>query len=242
MRKVLGLAAAFLVTISMSGCAMGNNGVNDRNGVQNNGGTGARRLSLQNNNNNANINYRDGVYTGYGDAHGDLNERATVEIRNGRIVDIDLANVNQRGGTITTPGTGANNQRGTGLGTNNTTGNTITPGTGNATDMRNATGTNNQAGPATGITRGNTVGMGNPAGTRNIAGTEPGTNITNGFGGGTVGGTVGTAVDRVRTDLVNMMIRDQRYDVNYVNNDTALTGTVDNWKLAVNRALAQARR
>lgn len=193
MRKVLSLATTFLVIMSILGCA-----------ARNNGGIGVRRLSEQNNISSTNANYRDGVYTGYGNSYANYNEVAVVEIRNGRIVDIDLVNANRQGGTNNIPGTGTNNQRETG------------------------TGMNNQVGINNGITYGNTSGSGNPAGTRNIIGAGPGTNNINGISRGTTGGTVGTSLNGVRTNLINAMIQNQRYDINVVNNDASLAGTINN--------------
>jgi hypothetical protein len=60
-------------------------------------------------------------------------------------------------------------------------------------------------------------------------------------GRNTSGTPVGAALDGVRTNLTNMMIRDQRYDVNITNTDVNLASTINNWKLAVRRALDQAR-
>lgn len=225
MKKTLCLAATFLVTLSITGCAVGNNRVGDRNGIGNNinNSTGTRRISLQNYN-NTNVSYKDGIYVGYGNARGNKNARAVVKIRNGRIVDIDLSDTNQ--GTNNTTGKAANNQQITnnGAGTN-----ALLPGTGTTTGKgkNNPVGNNNNAAIGNGKVPGTATGLGN----------QSGNNIDNG-----IGGAVGTAIDDVKTALVNLMIRDQRYDVNYTNNNTNLTGTIENYKLAVSRALSQARR
>jgi uncharacterized protein with FMN-binding domain len=212
MKKVLSLVMAGLVSLSLSACAIGNNREDNGNRARNNTGTDVRRLTQQNNN-NVNVIYRDGVYTGYGNAHANGNEMATVTIRNGRITDIDLDRTNQQGGTNNTTGTrtgnrnAANNQGGT-TNTEFESGYGLTPGT--------VAG----AGEGTGIGRNNTTGTGN---------------------GGTIGGAAGDALNGVRTRLITDMIQYQRSDVTVENTDSNLVNTVNNWKLAVRRALDQAR-
>lgn len=244
MKKLLSLAIAFTAALSLSACTVGNNRINDRNKVGYDGGIGTRRLSQENIINNTNLNYRDGIYTGYGDDHTNGNERAIVEIRNGRIANIDLARVNNttRTGinTQTTPGTVIDNQMGTGIGTRTGTG----TGTVNQPILRNTPGstTNYMPGTTTGDWTQNIDGsaIGNtgiPANIpRNTTG-NVGTNINTAGGGITQ-----TGIDGVRTNLTNMMIQNQSYDVNVTNNDSTLIGTINNWKLAVRRALDQARR
>lgn len=236
MKKLLSLAIAFTAALSLSACNVGNNRINDRNRVGYYGGIGTRRLSQENIVNDTNSSYRDGIYTGYGDDHANGNERAIVEIRNGRIADIHLARVNNttRTGitTQTTPGTVIDNQMGTGIGTRT--------GTVNQPILRNTPGntTNYMPGTTTGDWTQNIDGS--AAGNTGIPANIPrnvGTNIN--IAGG---GTAQTTLDEVRTNLANMMIRNQSYDVNITNNDTTLSGTISNWKLAVRRALNQARR
>lgn len=104
------------------------------------------------------------------------------------------------------------------------------------------TGGNNQTG--TGTTTPGTTGWGTTGpGYVRAPGNPNGNTTDKGMGTriGTTGGIDAEAIDDVRTRLVNAMIRDQRYDVNIDNVDTVLAGTVDNWKLAVRRALDQAR-
>lgn len=233
MRKVVSLAAAFLVTLSISGCAIGNNRVNDRNRVGNNNNRiETRRLSGINFADDNTRNYRDGVYTGRGDGRGSASEMAVVEIRNGRIVDIDLLTASpQQGITNNIPGTGNNNQRGNGTITNNqggtNNGTVLTPGAGKTTGTgSNNQGINyNQGSPSMGMTTGDQNGI--------RYGAE------NKYGNGTTGNST---LDGARNDLVRAMIQNQDYDVNINNNNTAVTGSINNWKLAVRRALAQARR
>jgi uncharacterized protein with FMN-binding domain len=239
-------------------------------------------MSEQNNIINNNVIYRDGIYTGYGDAHRNGNERAIVEIRNGRMANIHFANVNQQGTVynttrtgetnLTTPGTSIDNQTGTNMGAGNNTipGNDValrnnpnnalrnTPGTttddmtGNTTGDRTADITGNTTSniPANiprntiGNTTGN-ISTNTPANVpNNITGNTVGygTNNTNMISGDNVGSNVGTSIDAARNNLADMMIRDQSYNVNFTNTNTALASTINNWKLAVRRALEQAAR
>lgn len=253
MKKILSLAIAFTVTLSLSACAARNNRIYNRTGVGDNTGISTRRLSDITDINNRNGNYRDGVYTGYGNGHRNGNERATVQIRNGRIVDIDLSTVNQQGtinnttgnrlntqdGTIT--GRRIDNQAGTNIGLRNDT------VTGSELARRNVIGNReiNTPGAIPWDTSGNFTG-GNNIG--NTTGGLPGNIVGNGtvnmkgYGGGAMGTPVGTTLDGVRTSLENTMIQQQTYDVNITNRDTTTVNTVNNWKLAVRRALEQARR
>lgn len=206
-KRILHLVLALAILLSLSACAAGNNGGNNRLG-KNNNSPDMRRLTQENTNN---LTYRDGVYTGYGDPHNNGNEVATVVIRNGRIADIDLTIVGQQGGSNNGANTGRTNQIGTG---------TITPGT-----------------TGSGTTRLGDVPM--PGGTtNNTTDTDMGTRT--GTGTGITDDTAMDAFDGVRTGLENAMIRDQRYDVTIENNDIALVMTMNNWKLAVRRALEQA--
>lgn len=282
MKKLLSLAIAFAVTLPLSACAARNNGINNRNGVTDNTRIGTRRLSNITENNMAGS-YRDGVYTGYGNAHRNGNERAIVQIRNGRIVDIDLASVNQQGTINNVTGNRVNTGNGTITGNRMNTGNGATTnnrmniGNGTTTDgrignqsgtgvgLRNNTvpgnqfaGGNTQRIPGmfqegnvprntTGLPGGNTIGNATDLTPGNIPSNIPnnatglGRTNTNGFGGGAMGTPMGTTLDGARANLENAMIQRQTYDVNIANNDTAMTSTINNWKLAVQRALSQAR-
>lgn len=179
MRKLMSLALAASVALSLSACRTANVGIEDRNNGVTDGSTNQGRTAGLNNNTNVNANYKDGIYTGFGDAHNNGNERAIVTIRNGRISNVDLDRTNQQGGT----------------------------NTGNAA----GNGTNNQDG-----TVGNAVG-----------------NVT---------GAASDAFNTVKTNLITAIIQNQRHDVDIQNNDANTRGTVDNWKLAVQRALDQARK
>jgi uncharacterized protein with FMN-binding domain len=208
MKKLLGLLIASVVALPLSACAVRDN---NRNMVQNDGGTGVRRLTQQNGYYDNAVGYRDGVYTGYGNNYTGGNEMATVTIRNGRIVDVDLTNVNQQ--------RGANNIMGT----------------------RTGTGANDRATwPGYGWAPDNTGNYGMGTGTDNRFGSK--NRILTGDTGGIIGGTNNNEMSAVRTRLTNAVIREQRYDVTIVNNDNTIVAPINNWKLAVQRALDQARR
>lgn len=290
MRKLAGLAAAMTLSLVLSACAAGNNGINNQNGVGSNIGT--RRMSTgQNNIINNNISYRDGIYTGYGNDHSNGNERAIVEIRNGRIVNVSLISVGPNGTTnntsvnggtnISTPGTGLNNQTGTnmstgtnmGIGNNTASGNNMmqwnnptnalrnTPGTttddmtGNTTGDRTADITGNTTTNVPSAVPRNAAGNGAvnvPSNTpanmpNNINGNTVGygnnnINSINGYNGTGTGVNMGTTLDGVRNTLANLVIQHQTSNVNYTGAGTAYSDTISNWKLAISRALSQARR
>ena len=234
MRRILHSVLALAVTVSLSSCAMGNNDNNNRVGVRDNNGIGVRRLTQPNVNN---ATYRDGVYTGYGDNHRNGNEAATVTIRNGRIADIDLFTVNQQGGTIFRNGYGTNNlpRNGAGMGTGTRTG--------TGTDMGNRTGITGGRTTVPGTVGEGTTGDGYVLTPGRPIDNNTGIGTRTGAGNGITGGvdTVNDAINGARTRLVRAILRDQRYDVTIDNTDTATTSTVNNWKLAVRRALDKAR-
>lgn len=270
MKKMLSIIFAGAFSLALVSCGTSNDGMRNRVGLNN--GTG-RRISQQNITGVRN-NYRDGVYVGYGNARGGTNEMAVVEVRNGRIIDIDLVSLDQQGynnAISNMGGTGTRmSSQGTIIGgtTNNTnttrnsgtTGITGTTGTGTrlnsgitgTTTPNTTTGNNNNNqtirnynNAMGGNTNGNTNniarnnnGIGGGTGTTTGTGTNMGIG-TNGTG--TAVGTAGNILDQARTSLISTMLRRQSYDVTYTNNSTAMSGTIDNWKLAVQRALAQAR-
>lgn len=71
------------------------------------------------------------------------------------------------------------------------------------------------------------------------AGVIPGTRP-----GAAIGNTAGHDLGDIRSNLVNTMIQNQSADVNInvSNTDNNMRSIIDNWKLAVSRALDQARR
>lgn len=260
MKRIISLAASLAVLVSLSACRAGNVGMDNRNnGITNdtrnqsrtigmddrnngvtNGGTNFGRTStINNNNNNAQRTYRDGVYTNFGNGHSNGNERAIVTIRNGRIANIDLASVSQQEATNygNTTGTRTGNQ-----GTNNNQlGNFSGTNTGIGTGTNTGIGGNNATGIYNGVGTGTTTGINNRAATG--IGTGTGINNTANTGiGQNAGNTAGDTLSRARTTLVNAMIQNQTDNVTIDENDTNARNKIDNWKLAVSRALDQARR
>jgi hypothetical protein len=271
MRKTTSLAITAALLISSSGCRSGNVGIETRrnygtdntpnqsrlvgmdernNGVNNNTINYGRTSGIGGNNNTAG-NFRDGTYTNFGNGHSNGNEKATVVIQNGKIVSIDLSSVSQqeansyrdtgRMGLYNTPGTGTaagmdagtnNNLTGFGTGTNNNNGtiaginggpnnNTGTGTTGISTDTNNITNT------------GNGTGIGTNTGTATGTGSNTNYNTDN---------ANGAAFNQAKTNLIAAMIQKQSDNVLDDNNDGTMGNTIDNWKLAVSRALYQARR
>jgi uncharacterized protein with FMN-binding domain len=216
MKKVLHLVLAAAITLSLSACTPGNNRGNNKVGVGNNTGTDVRRLSQQNNFNNAT--YRDGVYTGYGNAHRNGNEMATITIQNGRIANVALGSTGQQGGT------------------NNTTG----TGTGAETNPDNGL----NSGTAPGTVSDRTIGPGYSTRTGSVTDniTDTGTGTGAGPGGiGVAGNGAANGINGIRTRLASAMVQSQTYNVTIDNTDTTLVSSINNWKLAVQRALEQAR-
>jgi uncharacterized protein with FMN-binding domain len=94
----------------------------------------------------------------------------------------------------------------------------------------------------------NGIGSGTRAGTGNEAinpygtGVAAGPNNNVGTTGTGAGNTVGDAVNGVKTSLINAMIQSQNTNVDINDNGTNAGNRITNWKLAVTRALEQARR
>jgi uncharacterized protein with FMN-binding domain len=229
MKRIISLAASVAVLLSLSACRTGNVGMKDRNNGVTNGGTNIGRTSTINNN-TATGNYKDGVYTGFGNGYTNGNEKATVTIRNGLISDIDLDSVSQQESLNyrDSKGTTTNNQ---GI-TNN--------------QNRNSNGNNTGTGTLTGTGAGTSPGTNNTTGLGDVGiGTRTGTaaNNTTGTGiGQTIDNATGDALSRTKTTLVNAIIQNQSSNVTINDNDTNASSKIGNWKLAVSRALEQARR
>lgn len=239
-KKMLSITAAFAVTLSLSACTMGNNRNNNINRAGYNNGRGdMTRISQQ----NTNTGYRDGIYTGYGAAHGSTNEVAIVEIRNGRIANVDLERIGLFRGDTDTPGGTQFNQGRAGEAaeaqdrTNN-------PGT---TRVR-TTPAGDDDFVGFGNTPPNTVrndGASTGSGNENNNRTGLGTVVRNGNGTGLEGTTVLSTpanLDAPRRTLIRTILREQRYDVNVTDKDPSAASAINNWKLAVQNALAQAGR
>jgi uncharacterized protein with FMN-binding domain len=230
MKRIISLAASVAVLLSLSACRTGNVGMTDRNNGITNGGTNIGRTFTinNNNNNNATANYKDGVYTAFGNANTNGNDRATVTIRNGLISDIDLASVSQQESLNYGNATGArtNNQDITNNQNRYSNGNNTGTGTITGTGAGTSTGTNN------------TTGLGGVGtGTGTTANNTTSTGI-----GQTIDNATGDALSRTKTTLVNAIIQNQSSNVTINDNDTNASSKIGNWKLAVSRALEQARR
>jgi len=179
--------------------------------------------------------FNNGVFTGEGNRNNNGNETAIVTIRNGLIDNIELVSVdisgNVRGNRITDTDTNRNIAVTPGPG--------ITPGT--ATDAGTA-GTNTGTVTGTGTTAGTLPGpaaiTGNGTNAGNITGTITGT--------GTNAGTNNAAItasnlESAKRKLINNVINQQTADVN-ITVDESARATVDNWKVAIKRALDKASR
>jgi uncharacterized protein with FMN-binding domain len=275
MKKSFCLAVTTSVLLLISGCTARNNIIDNRNngalnGTNQGNTTGINRTAQGARTGMDNRNYgtgtgtgttnfgrtsgatgtgilKDGVYTNFGNGHDNVNERATVTINGGRIVNIDLATVSQRDAAYYGARTGY------GTGTNNYNANRTTTGidTGSATGYTGDTNMDNIWGVGTNNTTGTTndvgLGMGTPGitGTGIGAGTGIGTGTGTGIrtGTGTQMGTTGTtAQDPSRTNLINAMISAQSDNVTLNDQAASSSVTVQNWKLALSRALYQARR
>lgn len=235
MRRLLSLALAAAVSLTLTSCAAGyNKRINTKNMAGANNGTTAQRMSLRNNAGNigtTTVKYRDGVYRATGNPHNNGNEQATIIVRNGRIASVVLTNIgiqnattNQIGNGTPTPQMGrTNNQTGDGMGMNK-------PG-------RTETGNDNPAGI-------NFQGANNQSTT--------GVSYSTGIAGGLIKGDAGDdAINEIRTRLSHMMFVQQRadvpfnpgYEISVSRYDAAyLNNMIANWKLAAGRALSQATR
>jgi hypothetical protein len=89
----------------------------------------------------------------------------------------------------------------------------------------------------------NEVGLSSGAVDEGKTNTLPGSGTNPGTGAGAaIGNTTGHELGGVKSELANAMIQNQRADVTISNNDSNARNSVENWKLAVSRALNQAGR
>lgn len=272
MKKIATLVAAALITCSLGACGNRNTAYDNLNNNGAPMNTAQDNLNLRNRatapNIGVNTGLRDGVYLGEGNNRGATgNEAAIVTINGGRITNVVLKSMDSQGKDITynstTGGTTDVNIGGTTRGS--TPG--VNPGLNNRAPGNNTAGTT--GGAATGNPNGGYVGgnaNGGYGGTYGgTTGSNTGGNATGGYTGGTyggtmggtnvggIGGTTGTTIDRntgtgtgtasaleiARKDLANAIVRNQTANVNISTNQT---GAVNNWKLAVTRALESAKR
>lgn len=222
MKKVISISLAAVLSLSISACTP-KTSTNPPGTPGTTSGTTTRSL-------------RNGTYTGQGNKTASGNEIATVTISGGKITNITLRRVDANGKEI--PITNTTATPGTTSGITQTT-----PGT---NQNMNAAG-----GSTPGTAAGNTLGStpGTTSGTTNVtpgttttpgATTAPGTTTT------TPGTTSGVAQQTtvnyydVRNSLMSAMMKAQSYNVN-ITAPSAASATIANWKLAVRRALDQAR-
>lgn len=260
MKKITSLVAAALVTCSLSAC--GNRNTTYRTPGTNQGGT---NIGMNQGNYNAGVNttaYRDGVYLGEGNRSSMGNQAAIVTVRGGRITDVVLKTIDAQGketsytgggnGTGTNlGGTTTGTTGGTNVGTNNGVSNGGGTTTGSNTGWGNVTGGTvggNPVGGSNAGTTGRTPAGGTVTGGTNINGSPTGGTAAGGSAGGAITGrnttdgtTVTTNLERVRRDLANAVVSQQTYNVNVANAGSDAT-SVNNWKLAISRALDSARR
>ena len=265
MKKVLSLAVATSALLLLSACRTGNVGMYDRNNGTPNGTTNFGRTSGTNITDTARGNFKDGDYTNFGNSHDNVKERAIISIRNGRIVDIDLSTISQQGaansGTRTSYGTGfdtsanydTNNLTGTNTGTRYGTGNATDTNTGYTSGAGNSTANSYAANPGFGTDTGYGLGSGYDTGYGTNSEYRVGTGLNNTTNTGTTGITgtrtaapintnVNDTLNTTKTNLINAMLQAQSDNVTLSNTDKNMTTVVENWKLAVSRALNQARR
>jgi uncharacterized protein with FMN-binding domain len=241
MKKVTSIVAVVLIAGSLTACG-------NRNTAYKTPGTNPNGTNLNMYQNNAISNdlrnnvgihstlYKDGVYLGQGNKTSSGNQSAVVTIRGGRITDVLLKTLDAKGKEVKTAG--------------NTTGsniNTAPYGSTYGSNGGTTGGTTN--GTSSGVVTGSNVMNTNP----NLPGspmTGPnfGTNlenngvtINNNTSVGINNGTTLTTYDRVRRDLANAIVTNQTHNVT-INNAGNQVNAVNNWKLAVSRALATARR
>jgi len=214
-------------------------------------------------------NYKDGVYTGYGDMTSSGRQMAIVTVRNGRIVDVDLTTISPDSNTGdnnrainagNNPTTSINNIRTTGTGTTSRT-----TGINSNTDLRdnNVTGartTTNKTPNTINSTANNTPGIINRF-TRTTTNdtthynhntnneiTKTGDGLTGTITdnttarniAGTINNTVDATLTRVRTMLTGSVIQNQGYD--FDTSDIITNNTDANTKSSVRNWQLAIRR
>lgn len=203
--------------------------------------------------------YKDGIYLGEGNRDSRGTQAAIVTIRGGKITDVvfktldaqgrDVAHYNVPAGTTngnantTVGGNAADATKGATGNTGSTMGGTGTVGGTMGNNNTNRFTGGAVGGPTGGTMGGTNIGISgrNTNGTTQW-GTNTGTNTGVGTNVGTNNGTTGTnltTLDIAKRDLANAIVSNQTANVNIKNSHPA---TVDNWKLAVSRALESAKR
>jgi uncharacterized protein with FMN-binding domain len=223
MKKVICLICTALVTCSLAGCASKNQSSrNNQNNYQLQNEPGSKVTA---------VNYSDGTYTGEGDITvNGIRQIATVVVSGGRITSVNLKNVDTNGYEMA----------------DSIVGNSIGNTGGNKTG---GTIVNNPTGSRTGVptspnTAGGTAIKKVPSGP-----TNEGSNTNQ--GGTTTGGALrkpsgsnarsesAETIAQARKDLSNSIVENQSTNIKVNTGDTTM---VNNWKMAVERALYKARR
>lgn len=224
MRRLMSIGTTFIIALSITACANRNTALNNPNGTTGDSNVTpiTQRYSAPNYSQIGT--YNDGVFKGEGVRVNNVLETAVVTIRDGLIDNIELSSVNITG----------DNQENviTGTDTNNT-GNVIVAPTPVITP---GTYTNNGTTIAPGVTPGTITDNGNIA----TPGVTPGT-IT-GAGAGTNNTTTGSpALEEAKKQLINNVINQQTADIN-ITADGPTKATIDNWKIAIQKALDKASK
>ncbi|WP_411679190.1 hypothetical protein [Clostridium thailandense] len=243
MKKVASIVAITLVTCSLSAC--GNRNTSFRNPSVNQGGA---NIGLnQGSNPQTTTTYKDGVYIGEGNKTATGTEAAVVTITGGRISNVILKTLDTHGKEITSNTQTSTGKAGTAIGSNMGGAAISTPGenTSGTDNNTNIHGTN--GGSKGSVTSGTISGTG--GGRAN--GTASGNLVTGGATGGATDGTTingttagGNAVndyERVRANLAATIIQNQTTNVTIADVGNS-KNAVDNWKLAVNKALDISKR
>lgn len=242
MKKVASIVAAALITCSLTAC--GNRNTSFRNSGINQGGA---NIGLnQGSNPGVTTTYRDGVYIGEGNKTTTGSQAAVVTITGGRISNVVLKTLDAKGKEINTNNRISTGNAGTAIGSN-------MGGTTNGTPGETTQGTNDSmnGGTVGGAKGGATSGAIDGTGGGRANGTASGNMVTGGTTGGatdgttingtTAGGNTVNNYERVRRDLASAIVQNQTTNVTIgdVGNEK---NAVDNWKLAVNRALHRAKK
>jgi hypothetical protein len=205
-----------LVAASAVALSLSSCAVRDNNGnmAENNGGTGVRRLTQQNGYNNNNVNFNE---TNWGMAYKD---GVYTGYGDGNANGNEMATVIVRNGRIAEIALTSSSQN-----------NRLNYDIGNGTTINNQGRINNLVGDGLGMS--NNPAMNNPG--------------TGGAANRTSTGDISTPTGEdeeieAKTKLVGRIIQEQRADVSVNYGSRAMGNTINNWKLAVSRALDQARR
>lgn len=213
MKKLLSLIVAAVFSISLSACAARDNNMVERTRVRNNNGVDVERLAQPNSYGNR-VNYNNTTTAGI------YRDGVYTGFGNVHSGGNEKATVIIRNGRIAEIGL-------TNVGIQNE----------NNYDIGNGKTINNQ-GRSLNLTD-DGLGMSNPPAANNPAGDQIGRMRTP--AGTTTGPIADDESNEVRTKLIGRMIQEQSPDVTIDYGNANMGKTVDNWKIAVRRALDKAR-